>query len=72
MRSFEDLGLTPSRAAGGGQKTQLLLQAATDPAQVAEDLEMFFGRNVTAREIGDVFEAPEGAHIDPTGQQNSL
>lgn len=60
-QSFEDLGPTPTGLLAGVQETQLLLQALRRiPLESQMILELYFWENVTAREIGDVFEAPEG------------
>jgi RNA polymerase sigma factor (sigma-70 family) len=60
-RSVEDLGPTPTTLLAQAQETQLLLQAMRKiPIESQMILELYFWENMTARDIGDVLEIPEG------------
>lgn len=60
-RSVEDLGPTPTTLLAQAQETRLLLQAMRKiPIESQMILELYFWENMTARDIGDVLEIPEG------------
>jgi len=60
-RSVEDFGPTPSSALGRAQETQLLLQALRRiPIDAQTVLELYFWENMTAKEIADALQIPEG------------
>ncbi|MBK8264874.1 MAG: sigma-70 family RNA polymerase sigma factor [Nannocystis sp.] len=60
-RSVEDFGPTPSSILGREQETQLLLQALRRiPIDAQTVLELYFWENMTAKEIADALQIPEG------------
>ena len=60
-RSLEDLGATPTTALAQAQESRLLLQALRQiPLEHQMILELYYWEEMTAREIADVLEVPEG------------
>jgi len=60
-RSVEDLAPTPTTLIAQVQETQLLLQALRKlPVDSQTILELYYWENMTAKDIGDVLEIPEG------------
>lgn len=60
-RSVEDLGPTATTLIAQAQETQLLLQALRKiPVESQMILELYYWENMTAKDIGDVLEIPEG------------
>mgnify|MGYP001171026550 CR=1 FL=1 len=60
-RSVEDFGPTPTTLIAQVQETQLLLQALRKiPVESQMILELYYWENMTAKDIGDVLEIPEG------------
>jgi RNA polymerase sigma factor (sigma-70 family) len=59
--SVADLGPTPTTLMAREQETQLLLQALRRiPLESQMILELYYWENLTAKDIGDVLEIPEG------------
>ena len=60
-RSVEDFGPTPTTLIAQVQETQLLLQALRKiPVESQMILELYYWESMTAKDIGDVLEIPEG------------
>lgn len=60
-RSVEDLAPTPTTLIAREQETKLLLQALRKiPVESQLILELYYWEQMTAKEIGDVLEVPEG------------
>lgn len=60
-RSVEDLGPTPMTLIANAQETQLLLHALRRiPVESQMILELYYWESMTAKDIGDVLEIPEG------------
>ncbi len=60
-KSAADLGPTPTTLIAQAQETQLLLQAMLKiPLESQMILELYYWENMTAKDIGDVLDIPEG------------
>ncbi len=60
-QSVEDLGPTPTTLMAQAQETQLLLQAMRKiPIESQMILELYYWENLTAKDIADVLDIPEG------------